>query len=160
MSTPYCTNLILPLAQSIYADINSPSNQSVGYISGWITSSGGMIAEVNNRLGICVSLSGTQPCLVGFGPAEGALASLIYQSNYYKRQAACVLQGGGEAMWTQLKEGDSTIVRSDMTKVSKEFRELHKSTEEELTAMIHYWTLNRTVPTAIDAQQVGAYPSP
>ena len=70
----FCTDQILSLASGIYQSIGSPTSQSVGFISGWLTSSGGMLGEVNTKLDTCFYISGDAPCIAGgFGPgAEGA----------------------------------------------------------------------------------------
>lgn len=162
MSTaPFCSPQILNLATQIYNDINAPSDQSVGYISGWLTNSGAMLAELNNRLGTCYWMSGDSPCIVDFGPQEGAIANQIYQSNYYKRQTLAVLQGGVDCTpWTQIAEGDSRVTRESRTSFAKEYRGLYKESEEKLDTLIHMWTLNHTIPAGIDAAQTYQYPSP
>jgi hypothetical protein len=156
----FCAAQILDLATATHGDINSPSNVSIGFISGYYTSSGSFLGDFNNKLSTCVWVSGDSPCLVGFGPAEASIATLIYQTSYFKKLALSSLAGGGDTMWTTLKEGDSTITRSSMIDVAKQYRELHKTAEEELKTAIHYYTLNHSVPMSIEGQDSYGFPSP
>lgn len=160
MSTPYCTDLILPLANQIWQDIGTPPNISIGFISGWATSTGGMIGGLNNRLGTCVYLSGTNPCLVNFDPELGVIANYIYQVGYYKNERIRTLQGGGQALWTRLREGDSSVERSDMVKAASEWGRMQADAQKELDKQIHYWTLNHSIPQGIDSVSLYSYPSP
>lgn len=156
----FCAPQIYTLATSIFNEIGSPPSQSIGYISGWLSSSG-TLGDLNNRLGTCFWVSGDAPCIVDYTNAEGAIASQIYQSSYYNRQALSVLQGGIDSTpWTSLAEGDSKVSRESRSSFAKEYRELYKQSEEKLVGLIHYWTLNHTVPQGIDAAQTYAFPSP
>ena len=160
MSTPYCTDLILPLANQIWQDLGAPANQSIGFLSGWLVSTGGMIGALNNRVGSCVYTSGSNPCLVNFDPELGAIANLMYQAGYYRVQSVNVLAGGGQTLWTSLSEGDSKISRSNMVDVAKQFRELYVETELQLNKQIHYYTLNHTTPQGINSDSLYSWPSP
>jgi len=117
-----------------------------------------MIGALNNRLGTCVSVSGDNPCLVGFDPQMGSMANYLYQAGYFRVAALSLLQGG--AQWNQLVEGDSKISRENTTNVVKYYQIAQKDAENNLTTAITYWNLNHTVPQGIDAVQLSSYPSP
>src|SRR4051812_26764443 len=115
-----CTDQILALSSGIYQSIGSPPSQSIGLISGWLTNSGSMLGDLNNRLTTCFYLSGDAPCLAGgFGADEASIATLVYQAQYFQMAASNALLGGGLTLWTRMAEGDSTISRSDPVQVSK-----------------------------------------
>ena len=158
----YCAQQILDLATSIYSDIGSPSDQSVGYLSGVISNSG-FLGQINNTLGTCFYLSGDAPCIVGFTPEEGAIGSLMYQTNYFQKARLAVLQGGISSAadsWVQLDEGDSRIKRDSRTLYAKEYGALWKDADKSLKEALSYWTLNHTVPQGINAAQTYGWPSP
>lgn len=158
MSEVYCAEQILGLASGIYADIGAPPSQSVGYISGWLVSSGSFLGDLNNRASTCVYVSGDAPCLVNFNPALGSIANLIYQANYFKVAWLAVLQGG--AQWTQLTEGDSKISREATTNIAKLYKDAHKDADDDLKLAIHYYTLNQSIPQGIDGVSLYSWPSP
>lgn len=158
----YCTEQILLLAGSIYTGIGAPTAQSVGYVSGWITNSGGMLGEVNNRLGTSFYLSGAGPCIEdGFGPEEGAIATFAYQLSYYRGRALAVLANATSAvMWTELREGDTTIRRESPSSIAKVYSALGNDAEKALNGAVHDWKLNHTLSVAVNAEDLASYPSP
>lgn len=143
-------------------DLGSPTNQSVGFISG-VLSTSGFLGGVANRLGECFWISGDSPCIVNFNNDVGSIAALIYESSYYKGQSTAVLAGGlasDRGSWTNLSESDSKIAREGRTLYAREYRQLWQETELQINKLVHYWTINHTVPQAVAANQVYAYPSP
>lgn len=158
----FCSNQIYQLANTIWQDIGTPTNISLGYVSGWIVNSGAGLGQLNNTLGTCVYQSGDAPCLVGFEPEMAPIVNTLYQITYYNQQRLATLRGNGDpnALWTTLKEGDSTITRSDVTKVAASYRDLYTDSNKRLNELVHYWTLNHSVPQGIDAAQLYAWPSP
>lgn len=156
----FCTEQILLLAGSIYTGIGAPSAQSVGYVSGWLTSSGGMLGDLNNRLGTSFYLSGAGPCIAGgFTPEEGAIAAMIYDMSYSFGQARAALANGG-SMWTSIAEGDTKINRASAVEVSKAYRGMATDAETTLNGMIHDWKLNHSLATTVNAESLASWPSP
>lgn len=156
----FCTDQILSLASGIYQSIGSPTAQSVGFISGWITSSGGMLGDMNTKLDTCLSLSGSAPCIAGdFGDQEESLAYLLYQSSYYESKALSTL-GALSTPWTTLKEGDTTITRESSVNISKQYLAMHENAQAQIRLAIHDYKLNRQIPGTVDASDLYSFPSP
>jgi hypothetical protein len=154
----YCTNEIIELASDIYSDLDSPSFLSVGMVSGWITNSGS-IGSLNIKLGTSVYLSGDQPCMAGFGGEEAAIYSLMYQSNFYEKEALKILRGGG-SFWTSISEGDTKISRANVRDISKAYLELHKEAEGQLRLAIQDWKRKHSTPEIVDSAPLYGFPTP
>ncbi len=153
----YTAQQILALASGIYEDINSPSAQSVTYISGVLTSPG-FIGDLNNRLTTAYFVTGG--AITGdFTDDEGAIAALMYQYAYFKRQALATLQGAGSG-WTSIREGDTSISREHVTNFVKGYTELAKTTGRELDIAVSYWKRAHVSPVSVDFAALPAYPSP
>ena len=156
----FCSDQILNLATTIYTDIGSPSAQSIGYISGVLTNSGSFIGAINNKLDTCFYLSGDAPCIVGFSTRESEIASLMYQVNYYNKARLAVLVNNGDTAWVTLKESDSTITRSNVVEIAKQYGALYADANQKLKDAVHYWTLNNSVVQGIDSAENYSWPTP
>jgi hypothetical protein len=155
----FCTNQVLALSSGIYTNLGSPTAQSIGLISGWITQSGN-IGALNGRLNTCFSLSGAGPCFSeDFGESEAYIYGLVYQMEYYRQQAANSLAGAG-VMWTTLKEADSTVVRESPVKVSQAYRELQEATQKTLHIAVANWKLGVSLVSSVDGSSLYSWPSP
>lgn len=158
----YCTSQILDLASSIYQGIGSPSAQSVGYISGWLTNSGS-IGELNNKLSTSFYLTGDAPCLTddggGFSAEEAAIYLLYYNTSYYEQQSLAVLANGG-SFYTTISEGDTRVTRSDMVNVSKQYLALQASSQKTMYVAINQYKRRLSIPAAVDGTCLPAWPSP
>ena len=153
----YCANDILALASGIYEDINSPTSLSVPFISGWITSSASL-GNLNNRLTTSFFYSGG--CISGgFGDTEAAIYGMMYQKEYYRKQAQQVLAGGG-LLWTSINEGDSRITRANPADISKSYMALSKDAEEELHIAVANWKNGHVLTVSVDAAPLAAWPNP
>ena len=156
----FCTDQILSLASGIYQSIGSPTSQSVGFISGWLTSSGGMLGEVNTKLDTCFYISGDAPCIAGgFGPDEAYITTLVYQANYYESKALSSLAGLGTP-WTNMKEGDTSITRESSVNISKQYLAMHANATDQTRISMRDYKLNRTLPGTVDASDLYSFPSP
>lgn len=156
----FCTDQILSLASGIYQSIGSPTSQSVGFISGWLTSSGGMLGEVNTKLDTCFYISGDAPCIAGgFGPDEMYITTLVYQANYYESRALNALASIGTP-WTNMKEGDTSITRESSVNISKQYLAMHANAVDQTRISMRDYKLNRTIPGTVDASDLYSFPSP
>ncbi len=154
---PFCTNDILALADTIYSDIGSPPAQSVGLISGWITTPINL-GNLNSKL--CTSFSISGACILGdFAAEEASIYSQMYVAGYYETKARQALDCGG-AMWTRIAEGDSSVSRTSMTDISKQYMALHENARDELKLSIHAWKLRISVPQSVSAADLYSFPSP
>lgn len=155
----FCVEQIVLLAGNIYSGLPSPNSQSVGLISGWIVQSGNL-GDLNNRLNTCFTLTGDSPCVVGgFGPAEASIYGLIYRTNYLEQQSANVLAAGG-LMWTSMKEGDTTITRSDPVNSSKVWLSLHESSQRALYVAVANWKRGESLFNTVEGSSLYSWPTP
>lgn len=155
----FCTTEILTLAEGMYRDINSPCSLSIGYISGVLTSSGAL-GDLNNRLGTSFHLSGAGPCIAGgFGQEEATIYSLVYMSNFYRKQHLAIMQGGGSFV-TSLSDGDSRYTRESSVKIAGEYRAMYKEIEDDLNSKVALWKLNHSLAVDVRAEGLASWPTP
>ncbi len=156
----FCTNEVLTLASGIWQTIGSPTSVSVGFISGWITSSGGMLGDINMKLDSCFYVSGDSPCIAGgFGPQEAYIASLMYESNYYELKSLTALAGLG-VPWTNMKEGDTSVTRESTVSISKQYLSLNANAQNQMRIAMHDYKLNKSLPGTVDGSDLYSFPSP
>lgn len=156
----FCTEQVLSMASGIYYDLGSPTDISIGYISGWITASGGMLGSINTRLSTNFYLSGDAPCITnGFGDQEEALGALMFKSEYYERRSFMALTSMS-IPWTTIKDGDSTLTRESASSISKAFLGLHENAEEQIRITVANWKRGATNVASVDAQSLYSWPSP
>lgn len=156
----YCAPQIVQLAGEIYTGIGAPANLSVGYISGWLTSSGNL-GGLNNKLTTCFYFSGDGSCIVGgFGGIEASIYQSIYTSNYYLSRANVLLAGGDTSSWISLAEGDSKVTREGISARAKVYLDMYSATTKDLNIAIANWKLGHTPITTVDASELPSWPSP
>ena len=155
----FCTSDITLLAGQIYSGIDAPSSQSVGYVSGWLTSES-TLGELNTRLSTCFGLSGVEPCITnGFGWTEANILSLTYTTNYYQKRALQVLAAGG-LQWLTLKEGDSSLSRVSPVLFAAEWRKLHEAAQAELYVAVANYNMDHARALSVDAEALPSWPTP
>lgn len=154
----FCTEQILLLASGVYQELNSPTEISVGYISGIFTSSGNL-GSLNLKLSTCFWFSGDAPCIAGgFGAEEAAIYALTYQTQYYSRAAHNVLITAGG--WTNLSEGDSRVAREGSAQRSKGYLELSKNADQNLRIAVNHWKVAHSIPGQVVAASLASWPTP
>lgn len=153
---------ILGLAQTIYQGIGAPTNLSVGLISGWITDPNN-IGDLNNKLSTSFYVDGTQPAgpwiRDDFGPEEGNIYNLMYQSSYYENLALVTLSSGG-LQWITLTEGDTRITRTDPVNLAKQYNQMKNDAFKGICLAINNYNRRVAVPQSVDAAQSASYPTP
>jgi len=152
----YCVNEIVLLAGQIWSGIGAPSAQSVGYVSGWLMSSGNL-GDLNNRLSTDLYISGS--CIVDMQPEEATIYQSIYNCSYYEGQSLATLAGAG-SYWVHLSEGDSKISRSNMVDVSKAYLALHENAQKALYVQVANYKRRVTPIASVDSDNLPAWPSP
>jgi hypothetical protein len=152
----FCTTDILLLSSAIYQTLGSPPTTSIGYISGWITSSGNL-GDLTNKLDVPLYLSGDAPCVVGLDTQEAAVLRLAFMAEYYNGQALSTLAGVGVG-WLELKEGDTTIRRESRATLAKEYRGLRDSAYKELRVAISDYKRDKSSILSVDYSDLPAWP--
>lgn len=150
----FCGNEIFTLATGIWQDLGSPTAISAVYISGWLVQSGNL-GSLNNKLSTCFYFSGDSQCIVPyFAGEEASIYSLVYKVNYYNQQVQASV--GPAGAWTRLTEGDSTIVRTD---ISKTYLQLLNTNLAQLRLEIGDWKRAHSIPRVVDAASLYTFPS-
>lgn len=156
----FCTDHVLLLAGSIFTGLGSPSAQSVGYVSGWLTSSG-TLGGLNNRLNTAFYLSGASPCIAGgFGPNEGEILRISYERDYYLQQSRAALVGGGKPLWTSIGEADTRVTRASPVEESRGWLALSKDSEQSLYVAVANWKKGAVLASSVDYSSLYSYPTP
>ena len=155
----YGTPEVLRMASSIMSELANPTDISVGYVSGWITSSGGMLGEINFRLSIYTYLTGDGPTIENFGDQEEAIAHLFFKRDYYEKRSLAALTAS-TIPWTNIKDGDSSITRESSVAISKAFGALYKSSDDQAKIAVANWKTSNTNLATVDAMTLYSWPSP
>lgn len=159
---PLCVTGVLGLATTIYLSIGTPTNLSVGYISGWITDQNNL-GDLNNKLSTSfyvdtAALGG--PCIKDdFAAEEAAIYSLLYQAAYYETLALNILSAGG-VQWITLTEGDTRITRSDPANLAKIYNSMKNDAYRGINLAVNNYNRRVAVPVSVDAAASSSYPSP
>lgn len=157
MPSFYTPEQVSGLAATIYQEINSPVSQSVSFISGWLTQTQSL-GQLNNKLSTYFFPSGGGIAW-DFGMDEEAVYTLIYKSNYYESQSLAMLTGGG-VNWTNMKEGDTSITRESVAKMSKAFLDLNTQSNTFLRLAVNDYKRKKTLVQCVDAQNSYSVPTP
>tara|TARA_B100000085_G_C18247235_1_gene392448 strand:- start:51 stop:575 length:525 start_codon:yes stop_codon:yes gene_type:complete len=135
----------------------------ISSISGWL---GANVGQLNNYIYTAFSgASDGQMYPVGeFQLEEQNIFTQIYLSHYYKKKARNVLRGidgslNSDIDWIRLKEGDSLIVRSNKTDVSKVYLNLSKEADEKLTNLVYYYNIYQAKPRQVAGRDGDVGPS-
>jgi len=135
----------------------------ISSISGWLSAN---VGQLNNY--IYTSFSGAsdgQMYPAGqFRLEEQNIFTQVYLTYYYKKKARNVLRGidgslNSDIDWIRLKEGDSLIVRSNKTDVSKVYLSLSKEADEKLTNLVYYYNLYQAKPRQVAGEDGNPSPS-
>lgn len=151
----------LDLATGIYQSLGSPPALSVTFISGWLLDSGNL-GDLNNKLCTSFYVSGDGGITDGgggFAGEEAAIYTLIYKGDYYEGAALGAL-AGGNSFWVTMSEGDTRIVRTDVTKIAAAYLAMNAQSTKLLRLAIHDYQLRLTVPQSVDACPPYSWPSP
>jgi hypothetical protein len=152
----YTASQIANLARLIWEDIDSPSDRSVGFISGALVEPT-FVAQINTKLNTsCVSTGGM---IEGLGDDEAAIARLMYASEYFRKKSITALTSSGGYIYSAA-DGDTKWSREKASDTAKGYRELRKDTEASLSTAIHDYKLHHSQPVVVDSAQLSAFPSP
>lgn len=152
----YCVNEITLLAGHIWSGLGAPTAQSVGYVSGWLMTSGNL-GNLNNRLSTDLSISGA--CINGMEPEEATIYQSIYNCEYYESQSLATLAGGG-TFYTSLSEGDSRMTRTSPVEIAKAYLALRENSQKALYVQVANYKTRVTIPACVDSTDLPSWPSP
>jgi hypothetical protein len=148
---------ITNLATEIWEDINQPSNLSSTSIETKLLTSGNLgkfdtlingchfIDYDYTNSGQCIS-----PDLSG---EEQAIYKIQYLMEYYQRKSIDIFSfsdGQTAGSWVSLKEGDTTISRSNPTEIAKFYKDLYKETKMDLDKLAESYKRNGGTVKSVD----------
>jgi len=153
--TPY---LISTIATGIFNDeFDSDTGfATIESISGWLANNVGLL---NTTLYTAFSGSGSaveypddtviQPSGI-FRFEEADIYKQVYLTNYYTKKARSVLKGIDSSVdFLTLKEGDSTITRTNKNEIAKTYRGFAKDAQERLDNLVGKYNIYAAEPVQV-----------
>lgn len=142
-------------SNSVWDDLGQPSSPAISNISGWAESN---IGSLNVYINSCYNVSGHnfEPA---FTPSESGIYMEMYKVKYYESQIRLALNGittpssGISLDWVELRDGDSTIRRSNPAQMAGIYRGLKKEAQEELNNLIETYRANEANPSQITGDE-------
>lgn len=141
---------ILEYASMVWEDIGSPTSPSVQVISGWAKSN---IGTLNILLNEEFSTSGDDfsPSIC---PEASGIFSEVYKVKYYESQIrdsinGVLINGGIMNGWVELREGDTSIRRTNPADLARTYRGLKKDAKEALDSLIQDYKSNQSDPSQV-----------
>jgi len=150
--TPYFVSTV---ATGIYRDEfdSDTGYQSISQISGWLENNVGLL---NTQLYTSFSGSGTtdgDTALQGTGAfryEEADIFKQLYLVEYYKKKTRSVLKGIDSAVdFITLRDGDSTITRTNKNEIAKTYRGLTNDAQTRLDALTAKYNIYGAVPVQV-----------
>jgi hypothetical protein len=124
-------------------------------ISGWAEAN---IGSLNIYINSCYSISGANFSPV-FGANESGIYMEMYNVKHYESQIRLAVNGiatpssGISLDWVELRDGDSTIRRSNPADLARVYRGLKKDAQDELNNMIETYRANEANPSQITGDE-------
>jgi hypothetical protein len=158
--------------QSVYEEIGEQAGYSQEYLANWFAGNINL-GKLNNLIDTC--FSGTYSTGIygevlsydiepDLGQQEMAIYKKIFEIDYYNKTARTVLNGAAGILagqdWITLKEGDSSITRSNRNEVARTYKTMSKDATEELNRMVNSYLKFKSLPQQVvgdDAVSAGYY---
>jgi hypothetical protein len=150
--TPYFVSTV---ATGIYRDEfdSDTGYQSISQISGWLENNVGLL---NTQIYTAFSGSGTadgDTAIQGTGKflyEEADIFKQLYLVEYYKKKTRSVLKGIDSSVdFITLRDGDSTITRTNKNEIAKTYRGLANDAQARLDALTAKYNIYGAVPVQV-----------
>ncbi len=89
---------------------------------------------------------------------QESIFTLLYMSRYYGQAAQSANSGVGAVDWITIREGDSTVTRTNKNEVAKSYLAMRKQTNEELDKLIAAYHLKYATAQQVAGDDVSTYP--
>jgi hypothetical protein len=158
--------------QSVYDEIGEQAGYSQEYLANWFAGNANL-GRLNNLIDTCFSgtyETGNYGEVLAYdiepdlGSQEMAIYKKIFEVDYYVKSARNVLHGAAGLVpgqdWVSLKEGDSSITRSNRNEVARTYKTLSKDATEELNKMVNSYLKFKSLPQQVvgdDSVEAGYY---
>lgn len=148
-----CDSYIIDLAGKIYEDIGEPSGMTPSYVQSKLVSN-----MFIGRLNILLSESHviqTGNIYPELNTDEQAVYYEMYKADYYTKKSLEVLPtDANNIQWTSLKEGDTSISRTDVTKISSYYIKLAADSQAKINDLSSAYRFNRSLAQGISLPNV------
>ena len=118
----------------------------ISLVSGWLL---GHLGELNTLIFTC--FSGESP--EGFNLEEQSLMTQMYISDFSRKSHRRVLRGidgsVSSADWQTIKEGDSTITKSNKNATAQNYHSAYLAAEEKLGQLVYAYNLYGAKPSQV-----------
>jgi len=141
---------IFTIADEIFQnefEFNTGSSQFF-YLSGWLESN---IGQLNTKINTEFSVSNGVISPTGdFGTEEAAIYKQMYLRQFYNKKTRDVLRGTESLTdFISLREGDTSVVRTNKNELAKTYRSLANDAQEELDKMVSAYNLYQASPSQV-----------
>lgn len=90
---------------------------------------------------------------------QESIFTMMYMSSYYKKAAQSSNAGVGDGIdWITIREGDSTVTRTNKNEVAKSYLAMRKQTNEELDKLIAAYHLKYATAQQVAGDDTLEYP--
>jgi hypothetical protein len=160
MSCPIIENI----SNDLWEEMGSPTNLSASSIETKLLSSGyignfDILVNGCHYLDYDYSISGY--CITPtLSSDEQSIYYQLYLTDYYKRRINEVLtlnNGSTSTMWTNIKEGDSSITRSNPVDMAKVLKDSYVESKKSLEKLIDDYKKNSSNSVSIDYLNIEQY---
>lgn len=144
-------------ASGTWEDIGSPSDISVASISGWAETH---IGDLNILIDSDFDISGSffSPPL---GNTEKSIYQLMYRIHYYDKRVVEMTNGifaNSISDWSSMKEGDSSITRTNRGELIKSLRGSKQDEEAKLQLLVGFYKHNLSLPLQVAGDDAAIEP--
>ncbi len=138
---------ITDLANAIWNDLSQPSSTPVSYIQSKLTSNA-YIGQLNVLTANCYTII-SGDIAPPLGTDEQGIYALMYERDYYTRKVND-LANGTDINWITLKDGDSTIVRSNIVDQMRLYRDMQKQLNDQLGKSVAAYRQDASTSKSVD----------
>jgi hypothetical protein len=139
---------VIQLSDTIFRDLESPSNLSIPQIAYWLRYVG--IGKLNDLIDVNIELDDNYDFTPELTVIQDAILTEIYYVNYYNKKTTNSLGANSYDIsedWTTIRESDgSQISRVNYIEKAKVFKQLKDDHQEELDKLVQHYRNNNAIP--------------
>lgn len=151
--------LIADLAQTLFFELDSPSDLSVGAIKLWLT---GNLGRLNSLINGEYTLDSSYQISPDLGENEAAIFKQIYYVYYWDKKLRSSLGAASVETVVELTADGNRIRRSSKTEISKVYSQAKRDAIDELNRLVTGYKSLAAIPLAVfgDDYIEGNYSNP
>lgn len=157
---PYDMSYVGAWASGVWQEVNSPSNISPSYISGWLVQDD-QLGQLNASIaGSWSGVSGYY-MMPGLYPEELALMSAQFKVQWYGREFNRSLSVDSIiSNWTSFREGDRGVTRPNASTIGQMFLQAKKDALDEYNRLVVWYKNNVAGANRPSDQRFYSFPLP